>query len=256
MAGATVWKGIIHFGETDVAVKLHTAVSSERISFHLLHAKDHARLRQQLICALEKRPVFAEEQSRGFEVEKGKFIIVDPAELEQTVPESSRLIDVHEFVRTAEMDPIFLDRVYYLEPDGKAEGYAVLAEAMQALDVVAVCSWNMRKRSYLGALQSAGKTLRLSTLRYADEVVAVSSLELVDVPVTEKELAIGTELIEKLSVPFEPEKFRDEHQEKLMEMIAKKARGEKITVLPPKRLVPTESEKLLQALEASLKQAA
>jgi DNA end-binding protein Ku len=172
------------------------------------------------------------------------------------VAEGSRLIEIYEFVKTAEVDPIFLDRVYYLEPDLKGEGYAALVGAMQALDVVAICSWTMRKRSYLGALQTAGRTLRLSTIRYADEVVAVESLGIRDVPVTEKEIVIGTELIGKLSAPFEPKKFKDEHQKKLLEMIAKKARGEKITVLPPKRLVPTESNKLLQALEASLKQAA
>jgi DNA end-binding protein Ku len=256
MTGATVWRGSIHFGETNVAVKLHTAVSSERISFHLLHAKDHARLRQQMICALERKPVAAEEQSKGFEVEKGKFIIIHPDELEQIAPESSRLIEVREFVRTAAIDPIFLDRVYYLEPELKGEGYAALVGAMEALDVVAICSWTMRKRSYLGAVQAAGTTLRLSTLRYADEVVAVESLELQDVPLTEKELAIGTELVEKLSVPFEPKKFTDEHQKRLLEMISKKAKGEKITVLAPKRLTPTESGKLVQALEASLKQAA
>jgi DNA end-binding protein Ku len=256
MAGATVWKGSIHFGDTDVAVKLHTAVSDERVSFHLLHAKDNVRLRQQMMCDLEKRPVFAEEQSKGFEVEEGKYILIDPADLEETATEASRLIEVHEFVKTSQLDPLFLDRVYYLEPDQKAQGYAALARSLKELEVAAICTWTMRKRSYLGALQAAGSALRLSTMRYADEVVAVESLALEDVPVTEKELAIGTELIEKLSVPFEPAKFTDEHQKRLLELIDRKARGEKITVRPPKRLAPTESDKLLQALEASLKKAA
>src|SRR5512143_2784330 len=98
MAGATIWKGYIHFGDTDVAVKLHSAVKEERIGFHLLHARDQVRLRQQMICALEKKPVPTEELSKGFEVEEGKYIISDPEELERTVPESSRMIEVHEFV--------------------------------------------------------------------------------------------------------------------------------------------------------------
>ena len=119
-----------------------------------------------------------------------------------------------------------------------------------------ISTWTMRKRSYFGALQAHGKTLRLSTLRYADEVIPVKSLELEEVSLSEKELRIGSELIEKLSAPFEPQKFQNEHQKKLQVMIDKKARGEKIAVLPPRRLKPTDSDRLLQALEASLKKAA
>src|SRR5512139_1156404 len=107
VAGSTIWKGYIHFGDTNVSVKLHPAVREERIQFHLLHKPDRVRLRQQMVCAYEKQPVPHEEQSKGFEVEEGKYIIVDPAELEQTAPESSRLIEVHEFVKTEQMDPIY-----------------------------------------------------------------------------------------------------------------------------------------------------
>lgn len=256
MPGGTIWKGIIHFGDTDVPVKLHSAVREERIQFHLLHQHDQARVRQQMICSLERRPVPAEEQSRGFEVEEGKYILVEPEELEQTAPESDRMIEVHEFVRTAQIDPLFLGRVYYLEPDIQAKGYAAFAAALQELEVSGICTWTMRKRSYLGALQAAGKVIRLSTLRYADEVVAVESLGLQDVPLSEKELKIGSDLIAQLTVPFEPQKYENEHEKKLRQMIEKKARGEAIVVRPPRRLKPTEPDTLLQVLEASLKKAA
>jgi DNA end-binding protein Ku len=259
MTGATIWKGFIHFGDTDVPVKLHGAVREERMQFHLLHRRDRVRLRQQMICAYEKHPVPPEEQCKGFEVEDGKYVIVDPAELEQTAPESSRMIEVHEFVKTGQIDPIFLDHPYYLEPDIsdiQGTGFNALVKALKELDVAGICTWTMRKRSYFGALQARGKTLRLRTLRYADEVISVGSLELKDVPLSEKELKIGSELIEKLTAPFEPQKFENEHQKKLLDMIEKKARGENIVVLPPRRLKPTESDQLLQALEASLKKAA
>ncbi len=259
MAGGTIWKGYIHFGDTDVAVKLHSAVREERIQFHLLHASDQVKLRQQMICAYEKKPVPAEEQSKGFEVEDGKYIIIDPEELEQTVPESNRIIEVHEFVKTAQIDPFFLDRVYYLEPDLsgiQGKGYNALLKALKEMDVEGICTWTMRKRSYLGALQTNGRVLRLNTLRYADEVVSAKSLGLQDAPLSEKELKIGSELIDKLTAPFEPRKFENEHQKKLQDLIEKKARGEKIAVLAPRRLQPTESDQLLQALEASLKKAA
>jgi DNA end-binding protein Ku len=200
-----------------------------------------------------------EEQSKGFEVEDGKYIIVDPEELEQTAPESSRMIEVHEFVKTEQIDPIFLDRLYYLEPDISdihGKGYAALVGALKEMDVEGICTWAMRKRSYLGALQARGKILRLNTLRYADEVIPVASLELQDVPVSEKELRIGSLLIDQLTAAFQPEKFENEHQKKLKEMIEKKARGEKIVVLAPRRLKATRSDQLLQVLEASLKKAA
>jgi DNA end-binding protein Ku len=240
-------------------VKLHTAVKEERIQFHLLHRRDRVRLRQQMICAYEKQPVPSEEQSKGFEVEEGKYVIVDPAELDRTTPESSRMIEVHEFVKTGQIDPIFLDRLYYLEPDIgdiQGKGYIALVKALKELDVTGICTWAMRKRSYFGALQARGKTLRLNTLRYADEVIPAASLGIEDVPLSEKELKIGSELIKKLAAPFEPRKFENEHQKKLQDMIEKKARGEKIAILRPRRLKPTGSDQLLQALEASLKKAA
>ena len=257
--GTTIWKGYIHFRETDVPVKLHSAVKEERIQFHLLHRRDRVRLRQKMVCAYEKQPVPSEEQCKGFEVEEGKYVIVDPEELEQTAPESSRVIEVHEFVKTGQIDPIFFDRPYYLESDIQdiqSKGYNALVKALKELDVAGICTWSMRKRAYFGALRAQGKVLRLNTLRYADEVILAESLGLENVPLSEKEIRIGSELIEKMAASFEPGKFENEHQRKLHEMIEKKARGENIVVLPPRRLKPTESDELLQALEASLKKAA
>ena len=258
MAGSTIWKGYIHFGDTDVPVKLHAAIKEERIQFHLLHSSDLVRLQQQMICASEKTAVPPEAQIRGFEVEEGKYVIVDQEELEQTTPESNRMIEVHEFVKSDQIDPVFLDRVYYLEPDSDmyAEGYGGLAAALQELAVAGICTWTMRKRSYLGALQGCGKILRLNTLRYADEVVSVNSLELQEIAVTEKELKIGSDLINQLTAPFEPQKFGNEHQKRLQKLIDKKARGEKVVLLRPRLLQPTAPDQLLQALEASLKKAA
>jgi DNA end-binding protein Ku len=258
MAGGTIWKGSIHFGDTDVPVKLHAAVKEERIQFHLLHRRDQVKLHQQMICAYEKKPVPKEAQTKGFEVEDGKYILVDPAELEQTVPESSRTIEVHEFVKTEQIDPVFLEHVYYLEPDMDmhSEGYNALVGALQEMDAAGICTWTMRKRSYHGALQASGKILRLNTLRYADEVISAKALDLPEIPVSEKELKIGSELISQLTAPFQPQKFENEHQKRLQKLIEKKARGEKIVVLRPRLLKPTASDELLQALEASLKKVA
>jgi DNA end-binding protein Ku len=256
MAGGTIWKGYIHFGDTTLPVKLHAAIREERIHFHLLHRRDRVKLRQQMICAYEKKPVPTEAQARGFEVEEGKYIIVDPEELEQTAPESSRMVEVHEFVKTGQIDPLFLDRGYYLEADSQVKEYSALVVALKEMDAEGVCTWTMRKRSYLGALQSNGKILRLNTLRYADEVIPVKSLELQNIPLSEKELKIGSDLINQWTGPFQPQKFENEHEKKLRNLIEKKTRGEKIAVLRPRHLKPTKPDKLLEALEASLKKVA
>ncbi len=256
MAGKTLWKGYLQVGDTDVPVKLHTAVKEDRIQFHLLHRRDRVKLHQQMVCAYEKVPVPPAEQAKGFKLEERKYILIAPSELEQTEPESSRMIEIHEFVKPAQIDPIFLERVYYLEPDTFSEGYNALVAALQEMQVAGICTWTMRKRAYLGSLQASGKILRLNTLRYADEVISVKSLDLQKFSLTEKELKIGSDLINQLTVPFEPQKFTNEHQKKLQELIDKKARGEKIAILRPKPMRHTAPDKLLQALEASLKKVA
>ncbi len=256
MAGTTIWKGSLHFGSTDLPVKLHAAVREERVRFHLLHLPDQERLRQQMVCSRDRQPVPADEQAKGFEVEEGKYILIDPAELEATAPENDRTIEIHEFVKTAQVDPFLLDGAYSLEPDAAGSGYAAMARLLAEMDLAGICTWTMRKRSYLGAVQASGSVLRLSTLRYADELVDTGALELREVPVSDKELKIGIALLDQMASPFEAQKFENEHQKKLLEMIQRKARGEHIAVTPPRRLQPTESDKLLEALEASLKKAA
>jgi DNA end-binding protein Ku len=256
MGSRSLWKASIHVGAIDVPVKLQTAVREERIAFHLLHKKDHVRLKQQMVCAYEKAPVPAEEQVKGFEVEEGKYVLIDPEDLDKVEAEDSRTIDVHEFVKAEEIDPLLRERVYYLQPDAQVKGYAALAAALEEMHMEGICTWTMRKRSYVGALHARGGILRLSTLRYADEVIPAASLELPDVPLSEQELKIGTDLVGQLTKPFQPQQFENEHQNRLQELIDKKARGEKIRTVRPRRAAATASDKLLATLKASLRKTA
>ncbi len=147
-----------------------------------------------------------------------------------------------------------MGRSYYLEPDGiRPEVYNALAAALKETDTAGICTWTMRKQSYLGALRPHGSLLLLSTLRYGDEVISAESLGLQKAPFSEKELKIGSYLIDQMTAPFQPLKFEDLHQKKLRDLIEKKARGEKIVILRPKRVKPTAPDNLLQVLEASLK---
>jgi len=249
----TIWIGVIHFGKVKVPVKLHTAVSQDRVQFHLLHRIDRVRLRQQMICAYEKAPVPPEEQVKGFEVAERKYVLIDQEELERAEPEARRNIEVREFIKAGEIDPVFQERTYYLEPEAAAGSYGALARALRETKTEGVCTWAMRKRSYLGALRSNGKTLRLAVLRYADELVPAGALGLENISVSEKEVGIGSELINRLTVRFKPEKYKDEHTKKLRSLIERKARGEKISLLKPRQLKGTEGGRLLEALEESLK---
>ena len=253
---STLWIGNIQIGDIAVPVRLHTAVSQNRVQFHLLHKTDRVKLRQQMICKFDKAPVTAEEQAKGFQVDERKYVLIDPEELEQTEPESSRIIDVHEFVKTSEIDPVFIERVYYLRPDASNKSYSALAAALKDMDAQGICTWVMRKRAHLGAIQSAGNTLRLNVLRYADEIVPAKSLGLESFELSEKEVSIGSELINKLTVKFQPEKYENEHQKKLRDMIEKKSLGQKIALFTPKHLKPTTPGKLLEVLEKSLKKVA
>lgn len=256
LMGRAIWKGYIHFGDVDVPVKLHSAVKENRIQFHLLHEPDRVRLKQQMVCAYEKVPVPAEEQTRGFELEEGKYILIDVAELEQTEPENSRIIEVQEFVKADQIDSLFLDRAYYLEQDMPSGWYNALVQVLREMGLLGVCTWTMRKRSYVGVLGVSDKILRLTSLRYADEVIPMKSISHQSIPLTAKEIKIGSDLIEQLTGSFEPEKFENEHQKRLQNLIDMKIRGEKITILRPKLMKPTAPDKLLEVLEASLKKTA
>jgi len=253
---STIWIGNIHFGNTDVPVKLYPAVSQNIIQFHLLHKTDRVKLRQQMICAFEKTPVNPEEQVKGFLMDERKYILIDPAEIEETEPEESRTIKVSEFIKTGGIDPVFMERTYYLEPGESSKNYSALAAALKETDTQGICTWVMRKRAYFGALESTGKALRLGVLRFSDEIIPAKTLGLEEFPLSEKELDIGSELINRLTVAFQPEKYKNEHYIKLQALIDKKMRGGKITLLKPRHVKPTAPGRLLDALEKSLKKVA
>ena len=251
-----IWNGNIIFGSVALPVKLHPAVSENRIQFHLLHKRDLVKLKRQMVSAYDGAPVPVEDQARGFELEGGMYILVDPSDLQAADPEASRAIEVHEFVPAAHIDPVYLEHSYYLEPGPHAEGYGALVAALDEMDLAGVCTWTMRKRSYVGALRAGGKLLRLYTLRHAGEVVTAAAPKVPIAALSAQELKVGSELVNHMTGRFQPQKFEDRHQEQLRKLIDRKARGRKVRVLRPKRLAPTVPSKLLAALEAGLKRVA
>jgi DNA end-binding protein Ku len=247
-----LWKGVIEFGAVAVPVKLYTAVRPQQIHFHML---------QQMVCpAHGDREVPREHIIRGYELSKDQYVVVQEQDLEKCSPLASRTIRVRRFVDPAQIDPLFYEKPYYLGPDEHGhKPYALLARALRHEKKVAVVDFVMRGKQYLGAVRVSadGRALVLETMRYADEVVATGEVEeeIRKLKVDERQVKMAEQLIDTLAASFEPERYRDEYRACVMDMIERKARGEKLTIKVPKQPKATKAPDLTDMLQASIAQA-
>jgi DNA end-binding protein Ku len=245
----------VSFGLVNVPVKLVTATSSKDVRFHQLHAADGARINQKRVCSLDGEEVDFNEIVKGYDLGGGKYVVIEPEELAAIDPESSRTIDIEEFVDLAEIDPLYFDHSYYLVPDERAaKPYALLVEAMTRTGKVALGRFVLRTKQYWATLRAHDGALVLATMLYEDEVVAPADL---DVPTTasvapsKKELDMAAALVESLSNVFDPGRYRDEHREKVLAMIEAKAEGQVVTPAAAEETSAPVVD-LMAALEASL----
>ena len=249
-----IWSGSVSFGLVNVPVKLVTATSSKDVRFHQLHDADGGRINQRRVCSLDGEEVPYEHIVKGYDLGGGNYVMVNNDDLASVDPEASRTVDIEEFVDLAEIDPLYFDHSYYLVPDARAEKpYALLTETMARSGKVAVGRFVLRTKQYLALMRPRDGVLVLSTMLYADEVVDPESLDVQradDLKPSERELAMATSLVESLSAPFEPEKYHDEHREKLLQVIEAKASGE--TIVAPEAEEKAPVVDLMAALEASL----
>ena len=250
-----IFKAVIQVDELDVPVKLYSAVREERVRFHLLHEEDEVRLEQEMFCRSEEEPVGREDRVRGYEISRGQYVILEPEEIREARPETDRSMEVLYFVDEEEIDPRLYHRAYYLGPDGQKKRYALLARALSHTGTVAVCRWAMRGKSYLGFVKALDNLLLLTTLRYAQDLVSVESLDLEHPEVRKKELEMARDLIDELTSEFDPAQYRNEHQQRLLDLIEKKAKGEEPQKKKPKKKKPTRPSELHEKLAASLEEA-
>jgi DNA end-binding protein Ku len=197
-----------------------------------------------------------EQIVKGFELGRDRYVVVTPEELDALDPERSRTIDIEDFVDLVEIDPIYYDHPYYLVPDkGAAKAYGLLLNAMEASDKVAIARVVIRSKEALVAIRPAGELLMMETMIFHDEVVPHDELD--DLPdakelkVSDREVQMAQQLIDSLSGEFEPEKYRDEYRDKVLDLIERKASGEDIAV-QPEAPAPAKVPDLMAALEASL----
>ena len=252
MAARAMWKGVIRFGDAQVPVKLYSAVRDRSVHFRLLHDKDRSPVRQAMVNPETDQVVAYQDTRRAYVTDEGSLVVLDKDELEALEPESSRDIEVIGFLPAGRIDHRWYDRPYYLGPDGHEESYFALIEALKGADKEGLARWVMRKKAYVGALRLHEGYPMLMSLRHAEEVVSVDALEAPrGAELDAKELAMAGQLISMLEASFEPEEYRDEYRERVMELIEAKQHGKSVKVTPIRRRKP--SDDLSKALQASLK---
>ncbi|MBV8302701.1 MAG: Ku protein, partial [Acidimicrobiia bacterium] len=251
-----IWSGTISFGLVNVPVKLYAAVHSQDLEFHQFDPSGN-RIQYKRVSEKTGEEVDYSEIVKGYEVKKGQYVMVDPDELAAYKPESTKTVDITDFVELEQIDPIYYENTYYLAPDGKGAGkaYILLLEAMQKQGKAAIGKVVIRTKQYLAAIRPLDGALALSTMRFADEVVPSS--EVTDgslgkeASVSKREVDMASQIIETLTSDWDPGRYHDTYREQVLELLKRKAEGEEIVIKEPEEEQGQVLD-LMAALEASL----
>ncbi len=252
-----VWTGNISFGLVTVPVKLTPATKSRDVSFNQLEAGTGSRVRNRRVSEQTGEEITSDKIVKGYEIEKGRYVVVEKQELDALAPKASHTIEIEDFVDLVDIDPIFFDSPYYVMVDEKAaKPYRLLVDAMTELGKVAVGRVVLRAKERLVAIRPLNGMLCVETMRYADEIVDPATLGLPEdeIEFTDREVSMARQLVETLSADFDATKYHDEYREQLLALIDKKAAGEEI-VAQPQPDAPAKVLDLMAALEASLARA-
>jgi DNA end-binding protein Ku len=231
-----IWSGSISFGMVTIPVKLYGATESKDIAFHLLHATCGTRLQQKRWCPTDDIEVPWSETVRGYEYAKGQYVILTEEDFERLPLPSKHIIDLSAFVEEQEIDPVFYERSYYLEPGERAEKpYALLLRALAEKKLSAVATITIRKKEQLCVLRPHAGTIMLETLYYPDEIRLERGINIDNVKVSDRELDMAFTLIDILRRPFDPSDYQDHYREALAELIEAKLEGKQVVKAPAAR---------------------
>jgi DNA end-binding protein Ku len=249
---STVWKGHLTFGLISIPVRLYSAARSERISLNQLHKECHTRIRQPLFCPTHNRIVERNEVVKGYEYEKDQYVLFNDDELEKIAPPSAKTMEILEFVKLEEMDPLYFDASYYMTPeDAGKKAYQLLLKAMEESGYGAIAKLTMHQRENIVLIRPRAKGLTLHTMFYENEVRQVEEYgQDGNIQLKDQEKKLALQLIESLAAPFQPEKYHDQYQTALKGLIEAKLKGEEITEAPHPKLAPVID--LMDALKKSL----
>jgi DNA end-binding protein Ku len=254
-----IWTGALSFGLVNIPVEVHTAVRDTRPHFRLLHAKDRSPINYERVCQREGKAVGWEDLVKGYEYEKGAFVVLTKEDFAAAALEKTRRIDILDFVKAEDIDDRFFDKPYYLTPGkGGDVAYGLLREAIRDTGRTGIAKFILRDVQHLAAVEVVDDALVLSTLRFADELVDVDTLTLPKrAPVKQKELDMAVSLVDTLAAKWDPEKYTDDYRENLMRVIKAKMKGKRadlVTAEPPRDAKVVDlMERLRQSLDASSK---
>jgi DNA end-binding protein Ku len=249
---ASVWSGYLTFGLISMPVRLFSGARSSGISFNQLHRDDLHRVKQQLICPLDNKVLERSEIVKGYEYRKNEYVVVEPEEIKKIEPKTAKTMEILEFVKTSDVDPVYFESSYYMMPEEAGRRpYALLSKALEESEYVAIAKLTMHNREYTVFLRPKEGGLMLHTMYYSEEVREVEGFGSPDVELKEGEVKIAHQLIEALAGDWDPEKYHDNFQENLKELIQAKLEGQEVKpVEKPKKLAPVVD--LMAALKQSL----
>jgi DNA end-binding protein Ku len=248
---SSVWKGHLTFGLVSFPVRLFSAARSETISFNMLHKADHSRIKQVIYCQAEDKPVPRSELVKGYEYEKDHYVEVDDEEIKKVAPKTAKVMELLEFVRADQVDPIYLESSYYMAPDeGGDKPYALLFQALREAKYYGIAKIAMHNREHIVILRPNGKGVVLHTMFYTDEIRQVEEFHTDTSQVKDKELALAKMLIESLAADFEPNKYSDTYRTNLQKLIQAKLEGQQIVATPTPHIAPVID--IMEALKKSL----
>ncbi len=255
-----IWSGSISFGLVNIPVKLFSAVSRKTVRFNQIDSTTGSRVKQKRVSAATGEEVSYDDIVKGYELPSGEYVTITEDELASLDPDAVKTIDLEEFVDLVDIDPIFYDSAYYLAPSPETQKpYKLLVTAMEESGKVGIARFVMRTKQYLAAIRPADGRLLLSTMVYADEVVAASDVDLFDglddVDVSDRELEMARQLISSLEADFEPDKHSDTYRMAVLDLIDRKAAGEETVIAAPVDEGAGSVVDLMAALEASVAEA-
>jgi DNA end-binding protein Ku len=255
-----IWSGTINFGLVTIPVKLFTAVRTNDLRFNFLHKRDEGRINNIRRCSVCGEEVAFADLVRGFEYEKGNYVIVTDDDFKRVNIEATQSVDIMEFVELDKIDPMFFDTPYYLEPEKKGRhAYALLRESLREANKVGIARVVIRSREHLAALKPSGEALVLELMHYADEIVDQSDFDFpaLKEDVAPAELKVAKLLIDSMSsATFEPERFHDKYKEEIMAMIEARAAGKDLPVAASKAPKVSNVINIMDMLQRSLEERA
>ena len=252
-----LWKGSISFGLVNIPIELHTAVRNHRPRFRMLHARDKSPVKFQRVCVRDGHPVAWEELVKGYEYEKGHFVVLTKDDFEAAALDKTRTVDIIDFVEADAIDDRFFETPYYLVPAKSGDrAYALLREAIRESGRVGIAKFILRDAEHLAAVEAIEQAIVLTVMRFADELVDVSQFELPGNAGTRKaELDMAKALVNSLAAEWDPSKYTDQYRENLMRIIKGKVKGKDVKLEPARE--PRDAnvvdlmERLRRSLEAS-----